>query len=479
MAHGRRQASTGRRRRALVLTLVLMNGLYAFNQMLVVPILPTIEREFDESTARVTWILSVFLIVSCVATPIVGRLSDQFGRRRLLLGALAAFLVGSLLAAAAPNLWVLVLARALQASSGALVPLAIGLLRDLLPHETMHRALGAVMSAAMIGSGLGAAVSGLVADHLDWRFLFGISSLVIAVLLAAAWTLTPRDGGSARTPVDVRGALLLSAALVSVLVALTEGASWGWSSPGVLGLFTLGALAFGFWQGYERRIAFPLVDVRVLARRSVLVANVAQSLSAFAMTALIVLLPRIVVADPTPTARAGVDLGYGLSGSLTDVGLYLLPIAVGGVVAWPLATRLGVRWGLKRTLVVGQLIGAVALGALIPWHDTWWQVVLVALLFGLTIPIVNTAVNGIVVDAVPVEDVGVSAGVLVVFRQIGSSIGSQLTAAVLTSGVLAGTAIPTEAAFQIGFGIGVAGALAGTLLVLGVVRSPATRPATA
>jgi MFS family permease len=466
-------------RSTLVLALVLMNGLYAFNQMLVVPILPVIEREFDETTARVTWILSVFLIVSCVATPILGRLSDQFGRRRLLLGALVSFLAGSVLAALAPNLWVLVLARVLQAASGALTPLAIGMLRDLLPREAMHRAIGGIMSAAMIGSGLGAAVSGLVADLVDWRLLFGISSAVIAVLLAAAWRLTPRDRGHARTPVDVRGAVLLSIALVSILVALTEGDTWGWLSPGVLGLVVVGAAAFAVWQRVERGIPHPLVDVRVLAQRSVLIANVAQSLSAFAMTALIVLLPRIVVADPTPDGSPGLDLGYGLSGSLTDVGLYLLPIAVSGVVAGPLATRLRVRWGLKRTLVLGQLIGAAALAALIPWHDTWWQIVLVALGFGLTIPIVNTAVNGMVVDSVPAGDVGVSTGVLVVFRQIGSSTGSQLTAAVLTSGVIAGTTLPTETAFQVGFGIGVAGALIGTLLVLGGVRGGQRAPRSA
>jgi predicted MFS family arabinose efflux permease len=208
----------------------------------------------------------------------------------------------------------------------------------------------------------------------------------------------------------------------------------------------------------------------VLARRTVLVANVAQLLSAFAMTALIVLVPRIVLASPTSAEAPGVDLGYGLSGSLTLVGLYLLPIALSGMLAGPLATRLRLTWGLQRTLVTGQLIGAVALAALIPWHDHGWQIVLAALGFGLTIPLVNTAVNGLVVDAVPASDVGVSTGVLVVSRQIGATIGSQLTAAVLTSSVVVGTTVPTEAAFQIAFAIGTAGALVGTVIVAAGLR---------
>jgi MFS family permease len=455
-----------RSRRALLVTLVAVNALYAFNQMLVVPILPTIERDFDADTGRVTWILSVFLIVSCVATPIIGRLSDQFGRRRLLLGVLALFFCGSVLAAVAPNIWVLIAARALQAASGALAPLAIGLLRDLLPPDRLHRAIGMIMAVTMAGGGLGAATSGIVVDWLDWRVLFAISSAIILASFVLVAVAAPPDPRGESVPVDVRGAAMLSAGLLALLIALTEGARWGWTSAAILGLLAGSAGIFTLWIRFEQRVPWPLVDVRQLRERSVLIANIAQLLSSFSMTVLIVLVPRIVVASPEPPGGGGSDVGYGLAASTTMAGLYLLPISVAGLVAGPLAGRIARRFGFRAPLVAGQLIGGAALALLIPWHDRPWHMILASLCFGLSIPLVNTAVNGIVVDAVRAADVGVSAGVLVVFRQIGATVGSQLTAGVLTSAVVVGTLVPTEAAFQIAFAIGMATAIVGALLVV-------------
>lgn len=448
------------RSRLLVPVLVTVNGLYALNQMVVMPALPTIERELHTTTTRVTWTLSVFLIVSCVATPIIGRLSDQFGPRRMLLGVLVVFFLGSVLAATATNVWVLIAARALQAGSGALSPLAIGLLSGILPPAALQKAIGAVMSVTMIGTGLGAAISGLVLDWAGWRYPFLVSAGAVLACLAALWRITPRDRPGDRAPIDIRGAVLLSSALVSLLVALTEGAHWGWLSPGIVALGATSVVVFAAWLRHERRVPFPLVDVRALSRRTVVIANVAQSFSAFAMTAIIVLVPRLAITSPDE------GLGYGLGASSTLVGLYLLPISASGLVAGRLANAIGRRFGFRACLTTGQLIGAAALGVLIPWHDHGWQLVLVMLGFGLTVPLVNTAVNTLVVEAVRGRDVGASTGILVVFRQIGATVGAQLTAGVLSTAVVAGTTLPTEVAFQLAFAIGVGGAVFGTSLVL-------------
>jgi MFS family permease len=460
----------------LLATFTLMSVVYSFQQMMVVPVLPTLQQDLHTTTPRVTWLLTVFLISSCIATPVLGRLSDQFGRKRVLTGALVLFFVGAVGGALSPNIWFLVGCRAIQGASGVLVPVGIAIINDTFPRERVAPAVGTIMSGALVGFGLGAAVSGILIDLISWRYMFLMAAGLIAVALVVVRRVAPPDVPKARTPVDVKGAVLLAAALVSVLLALTEGPDWGWTSPAVGGLLLLGAATAIAWARVELHVAVPMVNVRLLALRAVSVATAAQMLSAFSMTGILIIVPRLLGPGPSGVG----DAGYGLGADTTEIGLVLLPVCITGLVAGGMSAAIGRRLGFKWPLALGTTVGAAALTSIALWHDHVWQILVAMLGFGLTLPLVATAVNKLIIDAVGPAEVASTTGIVVTWRQIGSVLGAQLTAAALGSILIGGTAVPTESAFQLALGMCAAAALVATAMTLFML--PSTRlvaPATA
>ena len=212
---------------------------FALQQTMIIPALPQLQRDLDTTTAWVTWLLTGFLLVASVATPLFGKLGDQHGKERMLLIAMSIFLAGSLGAIVAPNIWLLILCRAVQGAGGAVFPLSFAIIRDEFPPEKVGVAVGVVSSVFAVGGGLGLVLSGLIVDNLSWRWLFVVGSVVIAISIVLIHRYVPESPIKTPSRLDVPGAVLLSAGLVALLLALTEGESWGWDSPRIVGLFAL------------------------------------------------------------------------------------------------------------------------------------------------------------------------------------------------------------------------------------------------
>src|SRR5262249_4449759 len=210
---------------------------------MVIPALPTLQHDLDTTTTWVTWVLTVFLLVASVATPILGKLGDQYGKERLLVISLVLFLVGSIGAAAAWNIWALILWRAVQGAGAAVFPLSYGIIRDEFPREKIGVAIGLISAVFGIGGGFGIVLSGVIVDHLSWRWLFIVGAVNIAAAAVLVERYVPESPIKTPSRVDFVGATLLSGGLVAMLVGLTEGESWGWTSGRILILAVL-ALAF-------------------------------------------------------------------------------------------------------------------------------------------------------------------------------------------------------------------------------------------
>jgi MFS family permease len=239
---------------------------FAVMQTLVIPALPFFRREFGTSQADTTWLVTGFLLSSSVLTPLLGKLGDMYGKKRLLVAALAVFGGGSLAAALGDSLAWLVACRVVQGAGAAVFPLSFGIIRDEFPRERVGIAIGLVSSAFGMGGGIGLVGSGFVLDQLSWPWLFllgGAPVLVAAGLIAALVPESPVRGGGRP---DFLGAGVFSAALVALLLAITKGETWGWASLRTLTLFGASAGAFLAWVRVERRVAEPLVDLRTLAR---------------------------------------------------------------------------------------------------------------------------------------------------------------------------------------------------------------------
>src|SRR5918911_3552330 len=203
---------------------------------MVVPALPTLQRDLHTTTTWVTWVLTVFLLVASVATPILGKLGDQYGKERLLTISLLIFLVGCAGCACAWNIWSLIAFRAVAGAGAAVFPLSFAIIRDEFPPEKVGVGIGLISAVFGVGGGFGIVLSGVIVDNFSWRWLFIVGAIGIAASIVLVHRFVPESPVKAPSRVDLPGAALLGSALVALLLALTEGESWGWTSARIAGL---------------------------------------------------------------------------------------------------------------------------------------------------------------------------------------------------------------------------------------------------
>lgn len=466
--------TTGRQHYGLTLAvLTIAATAFAMQQTLVFPALPTLQRELDVSAVTATWVLTVFLLSAAVLTPILGKLGDQHGKERLLVISLSLFLVGSIGAALAPGIGTLIAFRAIAGAGGAVFPLSFGIIRDEFPPERVKVGIGLLSAVFGVGGGIGIVASGVIVDHLSWRWLFVLGAIPVAVVIPLVRRYVPESPVRNPSRLDLPGALLFAGALTSLLLGLTKGTDWGWTSGGVV---VLGVAAIGLGTAFllvERASDHPMLDVRLMTRRGVALPNVAALLTGFAMFGTFVLTPQFVEApyELAPSAAARVDYGFGASA--TVAGLFLLPSSLAMLFAGPAAGLLGRRYGSKWPLTMGLAACSAGAGMLAVLHEEPWQIVVAMFLLGSGVGLAFSAMAALVTEGVPVTETGVATGLNTVMRTVGAVVGSQVMAAILTSGAVAGTSLPTEAAFSHAFLLAACAAAVGA--VVGLLVTPLRR----
>ena len=465
--------------------LALAGTAFALQQTMVVPALPALQRDLHTTTTWVTWVLTVFLLVASVATPLLGKLGDQYGKERLLTITLVIFLLGCIGAAAAWDIWSLIGFRALQGVGGAVFPLSFGIIRDEFPREKIGVAIGLLSAVFGVGGGVGIVLSGVIVDHLSWRWLFVVGAIGIAAAVVLVHRFVPESPIKTPSRVDVVGAALLSAGLIALLVALTEGESWGWTSGRIIALAAAAVFLLVGWGLVELRVAEPMVDMRMLARREILFTNLAALIAGFAMFGTFVLVPNFVEMPHGVTRGVERLVDYGFDASATEAGLYLLPSSVTLLFAGPLAGLIGRRTGLKWPLVAGMLLTAAAAGSFARWHDEPWQLLVAMPFLGLGVGFAFAAMATVITEAVKPTETGVATGMNTVMRTVGGVVGGQAGAALLAANTIPGTGgAPAVTGFEIAFGIAAVAALVGALVALlvtptGVRRRIGLAPAAA
>src|SRR4051812_5865667 len=412
---------------------------------MIVPALPSLQRDLHTSTAWATWLLTAFLLVSAVSTPLLGKLGDQYGKEHFLLVSLIVFFVGCFAAIFAWNIWSLILFRAIQGFGGAVFPLSFAIVADEFPREKIGSGVGMISAILGVGGGLGLVLSGALVDYASWRWLFIVGAVVVGIAAVGVWQFVPESPIKTPSRLDPLGAVMLSATLAALLLALTEGPSWGWSSDQVVAMFAISAVSAIAWVYVELHVPEPMVDIRMMLQRTVLFTNLTAIFTGFAMFGAFVLLPTLMQTEP----GGKVDYGFGLSPTAT--GLYLLPGGVLGFVAGPVAGRLGTRFGSRMPLILGLLLAAAGIASLAYWHDHAWEISIGMVGIGLGVPFAFAAMAKLIIDAVRPSETGVATGMNTVLRTIGSVIGGQVGAAIVTADTIGHTHVPAESAFIAAF----------------------------
>jgi EmrB/QacA subfamily drug resistance transporter len=450
-------------------TLLILSGgalAFALAQTTLIPTLGGLTRELGTDASGVAWVLTGYLIAAAVATPVMGRLGDMFGKRRLFVTSLAIFAAGNVVSALGSSLEVVVAGRVLQGIGGGIFPLAIGIVRDEFPHERVAGSIGMLSALAGIGGGLGLILGGVLSDQLSYHWIFWLAAAVAALAGLAAQLLVPES--PVRTPgrVDVRGAVVLAAGLVPPLYAISRANDWGWTSARTLGLIAAGVILLAVFVALERRTPQPLADIRALMRPPVLMTNIATVLVGFGMFGSFILIPQL--------AEAPEASGYGFGLDATGAGLLLLPGSLMMLVAGPLSGSLGTRFGPKLPLALGGFVTSAGLLMLGLDHGTQGAVLGWAIVMSTGIGLAFSAMPNLIVRAVPPTQTGEAIGFNALVRSVGASVGTQLSAAILAASATTAGGLPTDDGYSTAFLVSAGVALLAGLVALAI--PPARRP---
>ncbi|MFH9010700.1 MFS transporter [Streptomyces sp. NPDC017943] len=438
---------------AVVAALAFGGIVVSLMQTLVIPIVPDLPRLLNAPASDTAWAVTATLLAAAVATPVIGRLGDMYGKRRMLLVSLVMLVAGSVTAALSDSLAPMVVGRALQGLASGVIPLGISIMRDELPAERLGSAT-ALMSASLgVGGALGLPAAALIADTFDWHALFWASAVLGTVALVLVPVVVPESRVRTGGRFDLVGGVGMAAGLVSLLLAVSKGADWGWSSGTTLGLFVTAVVVLLVWGWWELRVEEPLVDLRTTARRQVLVTNLASIAVGFAMFAMSLVIPQLL---QLPEAT-----GYGLGRSLLVAGLTMAPSGLVMMVTAPVSAALSKAKGPKSTLMVGALIVAAGYGLNIVLMSELWHFVLVTCVIGAGIGFTYGAMPALIMGAVPASETGAANSLNTLMRSIGTSTASAVAGVILAqlTTPFGPAVLPSENGFKVVLAIGAGAAL--------------------
>jgi len=446
--------------------LALSGAAFSLLQSLVLPALPEIQEALHTSESTVSWVLTAYLLSASVSTPIVGRLGDMFGKEKLLLIALGFLCAGTLVAALASSISVLIAARVIQGIGGGIFPLAFGIIRDEFPQERVAGGIGLISAILGIGGGLGVVLAGVIVDHMSYHFLFWFPLVGIVIATVMTYFFVPESPLKTPGRINWVAAVLMSLGIAATLTAVSQGSHWGWGSAATLGLFATGVALVLAWIRVELRSEEPLVDMKMMEIRGVWTTNLVAFLLGAGMFSLFLLVPQLVQL-PTST-------GYGFGASVTEAGLYLLPSTILMMSVGSFAGRFEARFGLKPPLIAGVAFTAAAFVLLIVDHSAAADIYIATSLLGIGLGLAYAALPNLIVQNVPPEQTGVATGMNAVMRSLGGAAGGQIVAAMLSSNLTA-DGHPPDSSFTLAFWFAL-GSLAVAVAVATLIPSRRRRP---
>ncbi|WP_184752578.1 MFS transporter [Microbacterium thalassium] len=445
----------------LIVAVLALAGLASsFMFTLVVPIQSKLPELLDASREDTAWVVTSTLVAGAVITPISGRLGDMYGKRRILLVLAASLVAGSVIAALSPGIAGVIVGRALQGAFVGAVPLGISILRDVLHEDRVDSAIALISATLGVGGALGLPVSAFITERADWHAVFWVAGAIGAVVFILVLWIVPVSVLRTAGRFDYVGTAGLAIGLVGILLAISRGNEWGWTAPATLATGLGGALVLLLWGWYELRIPEPLLDLRVAARRPVLLTNIASVAMGFALFASNVAYPQILELP----VEAG---GFGLS--LLAASLVVMPSGVVMMVLSPFSGRIARTVGPKLLLVLGAISLIVAYGFTLLFSSEVWQLLVANILVGMGIGFGYAAMPMLIMRSVPQSETGASNGLNALFRSLGTSSAAAVIGAVLATYAVEyeGVPVPTPQGFQISFVIG--GVVAVVALVIALL----------
>jgi MFS family permease len=445
----------------VLIALSLASSTYSVSQTMLVPSLPTIQRELGVSLGAVTTLVSVFFVTGAVTSGVTGRLADMYGKRRLLLIQMAVFAGGALLGAVANNLALMIAGRALMGTAIGLFPIAFAIIRDELPAERVPGGIALVSAIVAFGAALGLGVGGIITDHLGYSWIFWAPFIAALVAMAFVWLFVPESSTTYPGRIDLVGAGLLAVAIGAPLAAITQVPSWGWFGDWTLLCFATGLVFLAAFVRHERRDPNPLVHLPTLMLPEVRGTNLATFFVGFGLFGMGAIFTQFV--------QAPKSTGFGYGANATQAGLFLVPGCLLVVVVAPWTGKLCIRIGAKFALALATFSACVSMVGLVAAHEGAFDLFLWPTILMVASGIAFAAMPLLILENVPADRRAQSTAINAIVRTIGSSIGTQLAATVVALQITAGEL--HEKGFEHAFLLQAAGLGVATLVALSLPRS--------
>jgi MFS family permease len=464
----------------LLISVLCFGGLLAsFMQTLVVPIVGRLPDYLDTSPDNASWVITSTLLTAAIAMPISGRLADMFGKRVVILSSIFAMIVGSVVCALTSMVIPMIIGRGLQGLAMGLIPCGISLLRDKLEPARVPGAIATMSATLGVGGAIGLPVAAYITQTFDWHVLFWTSAALATFTFFLVLTLVSESAVKSPGSFDIIGAIGITVALISLLLAVSKGSTWGWTSGMTLGLVAAGLVVLALWGWFELRTKTPLVDLRTSAQPIIVLTNAASVLVGFALMAINLAAPQLLQIPHIP----GV-VDYGLGQTILATGLLLAPGGLMMMFLSPVSARLNIHIGPKFTLLIGALV--ISAGYLMAVFMTAeaWQISVCMVVVSSGVGIGYSAMPALIMSAAPLHQMAAANSLNSLMRSIGTAIASALMATILASSVIdlgGGAEVPAESSFRLVFIIGGLAALGAALLALTIptkfVRATAGRGA--
>ena len=460
-----RTARATARHPAVILAVAGFSSLSAsLMQSLVIPIQPELPRMLDTAPSNAAWVVTATLLAGGVAMPVSGRLADLKGRKPVLLASAVLLLIGSLVCALGDSLAPVLVGRVLQGLAMGYIPVAISFVREVMPAHLRNAAVAGISATLGVGGALGLPLAAWIAQSYDWHALFWVASGLAAVMVLATAVALPHRPAASSGRLDVIGALGMAAGVVALLVGVSKGGSWGWTSPATIGAIVGGVIVLLLWGRFELRQASPLVDLRTTARRPILLTNIAAVLAGFGMMAQSIVMPQLLQA---PGAT-----GYGLGQTMLQAGMWMAPAGLMMLVFTPISSRMLDRLGGRATLATGMVVLAAGYALAFFLTGAPWQLMLASCVSSAGVGIAYAAMPTLIMENSPAAEAGAGVGLNSLMRSMGTTTAGAVMAIVLTSvtTTLGGAQIPTLDAFRLCFALGAAAGLAAAVVTLCITR---------
>ena len=388
------------------------------------PLVPAVGDHFQVPQERAQWSYTVTLLVGATVTPVLGRLADGHRRRIAMILTCVAVAAGCVLSALARGYGVFLAGRAVQGLAVSLVAMTIAVARDHVPGRPGVRLVALLSITTALGAGVSYPLTTVVAQQFGLSAAYGLSAVLALLVTVAVMVGLPRtvDRGRPRG-LDVPGAVLLAGGTAAALLVISQGNSWGWSSRRLLALAAASGVLLAGWVAVELRVRRPLVQLRLLVVRTVLIADLTALLMGVSLYSVPVLVSRM--------AQAPVGTGYGAGISLGLVGLLMTPIAAGNLVGARLAAAADDRFGPRAALGIGALVAGLGPALLLAGVTGVWGLLVAIGLSAVGAGATFGSMPNLIVASVGPAETGSATSVNILLRAVGGALGSAVTAALL------------------------------------------------